>query len=313
MKKIRAVAFIFGAVSSACVSAVNVDISINGATKQYVLTGNGIQVGASGQIVVYVTDPGGTVAYPQDYTLKLDAVTNGKVVLSKVGEMVQPENAPIPTSFTCISSTECSPYKEFTLAAVPDAGYKLKNWKGVCVGNSLICPVTISSNLNVGAEFEPDTPPPTNTEACNPAGSTLEEIATSIPTKPYNRVYFSNVVAPNAIYAFKFRTPDTAEVMEGKLSAAKLSNSMSNKWVVISECKGDIRRDDKPAGCARYSPDATVITTLVNSPGYKPDSYCNLKPNTQYYANVVSPGKLTGLSENACTSVTNCGFSFLGN
>lgn len=314
MNKIKAAALVLGAVSSACVSAVNIDIiSTDGTTKQYALTGQGIQVNASGQIVVYVTDPigSGTVSYPQSYTLTLSTVTNGKIILSKVGEAVQPENTPIQTSFNCTSSTECSPYRAFTLTAVPDAGFRLKNWTGACVGNSATCSVTIGGNLNVGALFESDAQPP-ESAACNPAGSSLEEVITSIPTKSYNRTNFANVVTPTTIYAFKFKTADTSEFSEGRFEASQLSNTTSNKWIVISECKGDIRRDNKPAGCSRFSSETTVLGYLLNST-YRPELYCHLKPNTQYYANVVSPGKLTGLSENACTSVVNCGFSFLGN
>ncbi len=148
--------------------------------------------------------------------------------------------------------------------------------------------------------------------ACNPAGSSLEEVITSIPTKPYNRTNFANVVTPTTIYAFKFKTADTSEFYEGKFAASQLSNTLSNKWIVISECKGDIRRDNKPAGCSRFSSETTMLGYLLNST-FRPDLYCHLKPNTQYYANVVSPGTLTGLNENTCTSVTNCGFSFLGN
>lgn len=283
--------------------AVDVDISIDGAgATRYLL--QSMQVGASGGMVVNVATVGGTTG-PVSYSLTISA-TNGGIFLNDGAP--SPYTVPSGT-FTC-SSGACS---SVSLRAIPDAGYKLKSWGGACSGTATTspCSVPMTSNQIVSAIFEAESTTPPTGVACNPAGSTLIDVATPLPDKQFSRTDYSSTMTPTTIYSFAFKTKDTTAVVTGGLTAAQLSNSISNKWIVVSECRGDIDRANKDAGCAVYSSESATVTYVLNKGAYRPTLYCNLKPNTQYYANVVAPGKITGLAQDACTTTANCGFSFL--
>jgi hypothetical protein len=94
-----------------------------------------------------------------------------------------------------------------------------------------------------------------------------------------------------------------------------LTSSIAGKLIVVSECRGDIDTTlttEKTGGCVRFGAETAMVSYVVNaSPPVRPTAYCNLKPNTQYYLNVV-PRQTTDGAAN-CTSTTNCGFSFLAN
>lgn len=283
--------------------AADVYISIDG-TQAIKYELESLQVSSGGLVNVQAKTVAPSTTYPQTYTLTLSPGANGSIVLAD-------DTAPA-TSYVCSDAETCTPDKAVTLKAKPvSAEYRLKNWGGACVGNAETCAITMTANRTVSAVFElVNTPAPNPGTSCAPAEATLVEVETQLPTKSFQRTDYANVVTPSTIYAFSFKTKDTVSEYSGQLVAAKLSNSYGNKWVVISECKGDISTANKDAGCARYASESTSVFYLLNKGAFKPNLYCNLKPNTQYYANVVSPGKITGLPENGCTSVANCGFSF---
>lgn len=288
--------------------ATDVYISIDGAqATKYEL--ESMQVSSGGVANVQAKTIATGTTYPQIYTLTVSA-TNGSVVLASDG------TSPPGLSYTCLDAATCiSPNMDVTLKAKPvSAEYRLKNWGGACAGNAETCAITMTANRTVSAVFElVNAPTPGTGVSCAPGGSTLVDVETPLPTKSFQRTDYANVVTPSSVYAFAFKTKDTAIVSTGQLIATKLSNSIGNKLVVISECRGDISTSNKDAGCALYSAESTNVYYVLNKGAYKPDFYCNLKPNTQYYANVVSPGKITGLSKDNCTSVANCGFSFEAN
>lgn len=285
--------------------AADVYISIDG-TQAVKYELESLQVSSGGLVNVQAKTIAPSTTYPQTYTLTLSPGANGSIVLAD-------DTAPA-TSYVCSDADTCTPDKAVTLKAKPvSAEYRLKSWGGACIGNSATCAITMTANRTVSAVFElVNAPTPAPGASCAPEGSTLVDVETPLPTKTFQRTDYANVVTPSTIYAFAFKTKDTTNVTTGQLVATKLSNSIGNKLVVISECRGDINTANKDGGCARYDTESTSVYYVLNNGAYKPSLYCNLKPNTQYYANVVSPGKITGLSTNGCTSVTNCGFSFNG-
>lgn len=296
------------ALSAGGAFATDVNITINSvplSATPYSL--ESLQIGASGAIDLRVaTSAAGS--YPKVFTLTRLSVTNGSIVFSGGG--VVPETS----NYTCDAIDKCA---SVTLIATPTVGtgYKFKSWGGACAGNSTdTCTLSITSNLTVSAVFQTEsTTPTTPGMACNPAGSTLIDVTTPLPEKAFNRTDYATTMTPSTIYAFAFKTADTAEVRTGVLTASQLSSSSDNKWIVVSECRGDIDRSGKDGGCAVIAAESTRLNYILNKGVYKPAAYCNLKPNTQYYANVVAPGKLTGIAEGGCTTTTNCGFSFTAN
>lgn len=286
--------------------ATDVNITIDGvaaAANPYLL--QSLQLGASGVVDLKVTTAAGAT-YPKTFTLTLSPTINGSIVL--------PDDSVPAASYVCTAIDTCTPAATVTLKAKPAAGYKLQSWGAGCLGTpaTSACLVSMTSNQTVSAVFEAEaTTPPSAGVACNPAGSTLVDVATPLPVKQFPRTDYPNTMTPTTIYAFAFKTSDTTAVSTGVLAASQLSNTIDNKWIVISECRGDIDRSNKDVGCARYAPESTTVTYVLNKGAYKPTLYCNLKPNTQYYANVVAPGKITGLAQDSCVSTANCGFSFL--
>ena len=92
---------------------------------------------------------------------------------------------------------------------------------------------------------------------------------------------------------------------------AQLSSSLGGKLVVVSTCPGDIETAGKSPGCIRFGAETSMVAYVVNATTTSNTYYCYLKPNTQYYYNVVP--RQTSASASNCTSAANCGFSFLGN
>ena len=154
------------------------------------------------------------------------------------------------------------------------------------------------------------TPQPT-TGACNPAGTILTRVTTELPNKVFPRTNY--YPEPHQIHSFAFKTTSASStVSSGMLSVAVLSSSNTGKLVVISTCAGDIDTAGKDAGCSRFGAETSTVPYVVNNvTPVKPNIYCNLKPNTQYYFNVV-PRETTNGARN-CTAKEKCGFSFLGN
>ena len=181
-----------------------------------------------------------------------------------------------------------------------DLGYTLR--EGYCITE--ITPTPTPNPVTPG----PVSPGPNG--ACNPPGTAVVEVQTGLPSKVFPRTSYANIVTPTTIYSFAFKTTASTEPYLGVLTATKLSNTIGNKWIVVSDCKGDISTGQKDSGCYSYAPESTEITYLLNRNNYRPERFCNLKPNTQHYANVVSPGPVTTGEAVSCTSPTNCGFSF---
>ncbi len=154
------------------------------------------------------------------------------------------------------------------------------------------------------------TPQPT-TGACNPAGTILTRVTTELPNKVFPRTNY--YPEPHQIHSFAFKTTSASStVSSGMLSVAVLSSSNTGKLVVISTCAGDIDTAGKDAGCSRFGAETSTVPYVVNNmTPVKPNIYCNLKPNTQYYFNVVPRETTNGASN--CTAKERCGFSFLGN
>lgn len=169
-------------------------------------------------------------------------------------------------------------------------------------------PVSTAPVTNPGGSPPASTQPQTG--FCNPAGTSLARVTTNLPIQSFPRTDYHP--EPNQIYSFAFKTVASGAAATGQLSVAQLSSSMGGKLAVVSTCPGDIETAGKDPGCYRFGAETSTVFYTVNSPTpIKPTFYCNLKPNTQYYYNVVPRQTSSGAS--ICTGVTNCGFSFLGN
>lgn len=146
---------------------------------------------------------------------------------------------------------------------------------------------------------------------CNPAGTILTRVKTELPYKVFPRTNYYPV--PHQIHSFAFKTTSvSSKISSGMLSVAILSSSNTGKLAVISTCAGDIDTAGKDAGCSRFGAETSTVSYVVNNvTSIKPNFYCNLKPNTQYYFNVVPRETSNGVSN--CTAKERCGFSFLGN
>lgn len=170
----------------------------------------------------------------------------------------------------------------------------------------------MNSDRAVSATFTNTRVPP-HSGTCNPPGTTLMDVATELPAKVFPRADYRPT--PTTIYSFAFRTKPAGEISTGQLSVAKLSSSLGGKLIVVSECRGDIDTTltpEKTGGCFRFGAETSMVSYVVNAASpIRPTVYCNLRPNTQYYLNVVSRETSGGVPN--CTNVNNCGFSFLAN
>lgn len=288
---------------------VTVDITVGTeATKSYIL--ESLQVAPTGAMSLVVkssapVDQSTQTTHNISYAVS-PAAGAGSVLMNGVAA---------PTTFTCTGGA-CSP-SSLLLTASPNiaGGYQFKNWgtSGACAsqGSTPTCQVTLTANaVSVAAVFESTTPTPNPGVACNPAGTTIVDVQTQLPTAAFPKTTYANVALPETIYSFAFKSTASVDPQVGALTEAQLTNTLGNKRVVVSECRGDVSTVGKDKGCYNFGSEGSIVTYLVNRSNYRPDRYCNLKPNTQYYANVVSPGPVTTGEAVTCTSPTNCGFSF---
>ncbi|MDD2987862.1 MAG: hypothetical protein PHI64_02780 [Zoogloea sp.] len=295
MKKLFVTFAVCGLLPTASISATDFDISIdNGAVTRYVL--QNLSVSASGAVTVSVTSTG---AVPTDPTYPL-------TITQSVGGTISANN---PPPYTCTGGVCPS----VALTAAPITDYAFTSWGGACAGQTgATCTLQMSTARVVSATFTSTVAPPPST-ACNPANTTVVDVATELPLKSFARTDYRPT--PATVYSFAFKTTSASNVVAGQLSVAKLSSSLAGKLIVVSECRGDIDTaltSEKTGGCVRFGAETSTISYVVNAlPPVKPSAYCNLKPNTQYYLNVV-PRQTTDGAAN-CTSTTNCGFSFLAN
>ena len=267
-----------------------------------------LQVGTSGAIELKVTKSA-VPTYPQTVSLTLNPspAAYGSIVLNA------DDSAPQASYVLCSAPDNCTPAVSLILKAKPNPGYKVKSWGDACVGAAPTspCEVSMNSSKKVTAIFEAEaTAPPPAGVACNPTGTTVVPVDTAFPTKLFPKTTYADMT-PSTIYSFAFRTPATTEVVTGQLIATRVTGANDTKLIVVSKCSGDIDRTNKDAGCSRYAPESNTLSYILNRGGaYRPTAFCNLEPNTLYYANVVSPGKLTGLEVDSCSSPATCAFSF---
>lgn len=295
MKKLFVTLTVCGLLSTASFAATDFDISIdNGAVTRYVL--QSLSVSATGAVTVSVTSTG---AVPTDPTYPL-------TITQSTGGVISVNN---PAPYTCTGGVCPS----VVLTATPSTDYVFSSWGGACAGQTgATCTLEMSTARIVSATFT-STVTPNPSTACNPANTTLVDVATELPTKVFSRTDYRPT--PATVYSFAFKTKPAGDVATGQLSVAKLTSSIAGKLIVVSECRGDIDTTlttEKTGGCVRFGAETAMVSYVVNaSPPVRPTAYCNLKPNTQYYLNVV-PRQTTDGAAN-CTSTTNCGFSFLAN
>lgn len=296
MKKSLFFSVIVGLVSGGAAFATDVDVIVDNATPtRYVL--DNLVVSSSGTLTLSVISG---AAAPVDATYPL-------TITPPVGGTITPDKA---APYTC--SAGACPDVVLTAAAI-SADYTFSSWGGDCLGQvGLTCSLKMSRGRIVSATFISNVTPPV-ANACNPAGTTLVDVATKLPAMNFPRTDYHPT--PTTVYAFAFKTPAAGDAQTGILSAAQLSSSLAGKLAVVSECRGDISTAvtaDKTSGCYRFGAEASNVPYIVNNPlVFKPAVYCNLKPNTQYYYNVV-PRQTTDGAPN-CTSTVNCGFSFQTN
>ena len=295
MKKLLFRTVLLSALSVSVALATDVDISIdNGAATRYVL--QNLSIPSTGALTVSVTSTG---AAPVDPTYVLTITT-------PVGGTITPDKA---APYTCTGSACPS----VVLTAAPSANYTFARRGGACASaQGTACTVVMSTSQTVSATFTSTVTPPAG-DACNPAGTTLVDVTTSLPTASFPRTDYRPT--PTTVYSFAFKTVPAGAAATGNLSVAQLSSSMGGKLVVVSECRGDVDTTltaTKTAGCYRFGAETSTVPYIVNNTAaFKPTVYCNLKPNTQYYFNVVPRQTTTGDAN--CTSTSNCGFSFLAN
>lgn len=216
------------------------------------------------------------------------------------------------TSYTLVTSCSWSG-NDFSPATPPSSScsegrqnQKESNQNGI----EYTCTCTQINTGKTPSEFEP-TPPATGqtTGQCQSKGTSLVKVATELPQKAFPRTNYHPL--PNQVYSFSFKTVPQGETTTGILSVALLSSSSGGKLVVVSTCPGDVETAGKDAGCYHFGAETSSVSFVVNSTSrLKPEMYCNLKPNTQYYFNVVPRESSNGPSN--CTAAANCGFSFLG-
>lgn len=111
----------------------------------------------------------------------------------------------------------------------------------------------------------------------------------------------------NGIYSFRFKTPNSGQLITAMASAVPLVSATYSKLLVLSECPGDINISNKENSCWAYGADGSSVEYIVNaatSNKYK----CSLKPNTPYYLNVAP---ISREGTRLCTSSKDCGFSFI--
>jgi len=194
-------------------------------------------------------------------------------------------------------------------ANVKELGSSGIEYTCVCTQTTVVVPQPVQTPVTTPVTNPGSTPPASSSGACNPAGTTVARVTTNLPLQSFPRTDYHP--DPNQIYSFAFKTVGPGSLVTGQLSVAQLSSSLSGKLAVVSACPGDIETAGKNPGCFRFGAETSMVTYVVNATTTSSAYYCYLKPNTQYYYNVVPRQTSAGASN--CTSTANCGFSFLGN
>lgn len=164
-----------------------------------------------------------------------------------------------------------------------------------------------------------NTPGMSSSMKCNPAGTTLKIVNTSLVVgqvgHPRTNYYPKG---PGELYSFAFKTANSSSSLSGRAYIAPTSGAYPGYEVAISECPGSIDKNRVEIGCYTQGVEGigrTLVAGNITWQQYDPTgklargSVCLLKPNTQYYFTVYpSPS-----GSNPCRDATTCGFSFLGN
>lgn len=276
-------------------SAKDVEVSIDtvnsGAVTTYEL--KDLSVTGDGPIKVNLISKG---AAPVDLTYPL-------VITQTVGGTIK-VNSPPP--YTCTGGICPSVELSYELASAVD--YVFDGWSGDCAKDAKgqKCTLVMNAARAVSATFKSTATPPPLTD-CKPAGTTLVEVQT---TTPHPRTVYRPT--PSTVHAFAFKTVQAGALATGRLNVNVLSNGAAGKLIVISECRGDVStvvNAEKTQGCVVFGSETATLGYTVNaSPKIKPLYWCNLKPNTQYYLNVIGRSEANG--PDLCASSAVCGFDF---
>lgn len=299
--------------------AANVTLILDGVMQEgpYVLTNLGVT--AVGDVTVSVSK---TPTVPTETGGQSSTLT----VTQSAGGMISA--SPNQTSFSCSTDATSGAVTcpSVVLSAVPSpstgaTAYAFNAWSGDCASGSLAasgavvvgatCTLNMSASHKVSAIFTATPVTPPVVDSCTPTGMTLVEVASNIPISTLIKKDYASTT--KTVTAFSFKTPVASTTLKmGGATATQLSNTEGGKMIVVSTCKGDISTAGKDSGCYRYAGESTFIEYLTNYKVYRPDTYCNLQPNTQYYFNVVPrDGTTQGASETStCSKDSACGFSF---
>jgi hypothetical protein len=270
--------------------AATVAVSIDGqAATTYTL--NGLSIDGNGNANVSATtigEGGGETPPPvTPYTLTYTAGSGGSIT---------------GTAFQTVSAGGSGT----AVTATASSGYTFASWSdGLTTASRTDS--NVQANLSVTANFSVVV-----SGNCPTPGSNVQIIDTKVttgsPTVIFPKTDYTSL-APSTIQAFKFTTPsDTSKVYSGQASSARMTGSPSAKLVVVSECPGDVRVDDKPYYCGIYGYEGSSVYTVVNVP--PTTRACVLQPGKVYYANMVAQNRDTvGSSTYTCSNALTCSHS----
>lgn len=303
MKKIFFIAARFSLLSATFASAADVvaplpiDIVIDsGSAVRYVL--KSLNILDSGLMTVTVTS---TDAPPvtSPITLTISPATGGTL------------SADINGPYSC-PGAQCN----VTISPKANGSYAFTTWGGDCLSfkSAPTCTLEMTASRTVSAIFTSTVPPPA-ADACNPSGTTIVDVVTSVPFSGFSQQNY--YPTPSTIHAFALKKVTADNVTSSnyllqQASVAQLGSSNSGKLMVVSTCRGDVDTAGKDSGCYMYDSEMSYLRLLGNyGSTADPKTYCNLKKDVQYYLNVVPRETSSGVAN--CKSVSNCGFSFRSN
>lgn len=291
--KFKMLAFVCGLISTSVVGAKDVEISIDsGPVTKYELKELGIS--GDGAVIVNVLSKG-TAPVDPTYSLVISQSTGGTISAT-----------PAPP-YTCTGGNCPTVILSYTLSQ----DYAFNGWGGDCAkdSNQATCSLVMNSGRSVSAMFTSTATPPPLTD-CKPEGTTLVDVPTSAQATAFPRTVYRPT--PSTVHAFAFKTVPAGAMKTGRFTVNKLSSATSGKLIVISECRGDVSTtltEEKTQGCVMFGSETATLGYVVNSSTkLKPLYYCNLKPNTQYYLNVI--GRSGADSVNLCPDASVCSFDF---
>lgn len=295
MKKIRILSLVAAMLTAGSVTAAGVvSITIDGNNNSYTLLN--LSVDGSGNATVDAASSGNQL--PSQYTVTINQSAGGTISGTS-----GPTTAGATGTWTATADTA--------------NGYAFSSWGGICAGTSgTSCSKPVNGTSAVSATFAlaggggaPIVDG--NCPAVDPAKVTV--INTNVAGGYYPRTDFSSV-APERVFAYKFTTKNLASL--GDWVATQLTSATTGKLVKITQCPGVLETTNTVGACERSTAESTRIDYTVNRTDLGTRNYCQLQPNTVYYANVVSKTKLTDTAYNCGTTASlatnKCGFSMTG-